>query len=302
MELNTVSSKYLVQRVLDSNSISDSSWSNSAMDWVFEAVRFIGKHAGLNVKICPDVYIEDYHTNYPVDMEGLLAVMYKGMLLPLGSDLSGIGMVRKFNKSVSNNGIADNDTILEINKLKAQQTELVDLYAVTPTQDLADKVNEISGKINSLEIYVSALNQAQNGATSNKIGDFFTTKMGCLQTSFPTGFIDIVYVAFPMDEEGFLRVVDNEYYIQAIEYYILLKLVQKGYKHPIFDWKTLHALFFGDARTGEIGWKSRAANNVRIPSIQEAERFTRMWEQVKFRRNLPMMLFNKTEQPFGLTY
>lgn len=145
------------------------------------------------------------------------------------------------------------------------------------------------------------MNQTQNGVAKYNNDDFWTAKLGMLETSFPTGYIDIVYTAFPVDEKGFLRIVDNEYYIQAIEYYILLKLVQRGYKHPFFDWKTLHVLFFG-GMAGEIGWKAKAANNVRIPSIQEAERFTRMWEQSRFRRDLPIQLFNKTEQLTGLTY
>lgn len=304
MELKTTSSDFVIQQVLDSYPISDSAWVNSAKDWIVSGVRFIGKHVGLNTKICQDVYVEDYHANYPIDMEGILAVMYKGRYLPLGSDLSGIGMVRKFDaQKASTLTIMENDTLLDINSLKARQTELINQYSTTPTQQIAELINDISNKINALETYVSAANQVQNGRGATNNGqDFFNTKMGCLQTSFPTGYIDIIYSAFPVDNKGFLMVIDQEDYLHALEMFIILKLVTKGYKIPNFEYRYVYDKFHGNKAAGEPGLKNIAANKVRIPSLVEAERFTRMYEQMKFRRDLPQMLFNKTEQIYGLTW
>lgn len=301
-ESKTISSKYVMQRAMANHTIDNSAWFNDAIDWTGQAMRFIGKHAGFPVKMCTDVYVEDYNTCMPLDTEGLIAIMYKGTLLPLGSDLSGMDYLRKSTaKALSQDLVANQELLVKINGLEQQQKELVELYAVTPTQEIADKINEVSASINSLTSYVSAMNQYQVGRSSS-IGEFYNIKQDSIQTSFEKGYIDIIYTAFPLDSEGFPLVIDNEFYIQAIEWYYILILIQKGYKHPLFTWQDAKNEFWGNPKTGEAGWRAKAANNVRIPSLQDAERFTRMWEQARFRRDLPLQLFNRTEQLTGTIY
>jgi hypothetical protein len=300
MEVKTISSNYIVQRILANHSINNSAWINDSKDWVAQAVRFIGKHAGFEVKMCTNVFIEDFKTCYPAYMEGLLAVMYKGQLLPLGSNLGGVPINRNLNGIKAS--IADDSMIVEINKLKAQNELLVNMYATTPTDEIANQINATAAEIDAKEKFVSLSSQYSVGRISSAGADYYNTKIEYLQTSFETGYIDIVYTAFPVDDEGFIRVLDNEYYIQAIEWYIMLVLIQKGYKHPFMNYQDIYAMFWGGSKLEPMGWRAKAANNVRIPSIQEAERFTRMWEQAKFRRDLPMQLFDRTEQLTGFIY
>jgi hypothetical protein len=299
MEVKTTSSSYIAQRLLANHSIGNSNWINDSKDWVAQAVRFIGKHAGLQTEVCTDVYVENYHTCYPINMEGILAVMYKGNLLPLGSNLAGTPMTKTFSASKS---LMPNDDInLELNKLQEQKETLVGMYATTPTTEIADQINAVAARINALEIYIAAENQTLYGR-STKNGDYYNTKLDYLQTSFESGYIDIVHTTFPLDADGFLLIVDDEYYIQAVEWYILLMMIQKGYKHPIFDFEKAYQMFWGGGKLEPLGWRAKAANHVRIPSIQDAERFTRMWEQHRMRRTLPIQLFDRTEQVYGLIY
>lgn len=303
-ETKTISSKYIFQRLLANHTTDDSSWFNNGVDWVGQAMRFIGKHAGFPIKICCDVYVEDHHTCYPLGMEGLIAITYKGVLLPLGSDISGIGYERKLDRGKFRNDqqILDENFLLDINGLISQKQELINMYAITPTQEIAEKIEDVAGQINTLESYLNVMNQYQYGR-KGEIGEFYNIKKDIIETSFDRGFIDIVFTTFPIDDEGFPLVIDNEFYIQAIEWYIILMLIQKGYKHPIFDWQKAYDMFWGDKRIhGDSGFRGRAANNVRIPSLQDTERFTRMWEQFRIRRTLPMQLFNRTEQLYGLVY
>lgn len=300
-ETKTISSKYVIQRLLANHQINHSIEEANYIDWIGQAMRFIGKHVGFTTNICNQVFVENYHTCYPLGLEGIIGILYKGVLLPLGSDLSGIGYERKLDKA-SNLNIAEHSTVVELNTLLQQQNALVEQYAITPIDSIAQELEHISGKILSLETYVSVMNQYQVGRGNGSNGEFYNTKLDMIQTSFETGYIDIVYIGFPVDEDGYPLVVDNEYYIQAIEWYIILMLIQKGYSHPIFDWKTAKNEFWGNPETREAGWKAKAANNVRIPSIQDAERFTRMWEQFRTRRDLPKVLFNRTEQAYGLLY
>jgi hypothetical protein len=299
MEVKTISSNYIVQRMLANHSFDSTGWINDSKDWIAQAVRFIGKHAGFETRICTNVFVENYKTCYPQGMEGLLAIMRNGLLLPLGSNLAGV----KINREMSSVNIMDNETQLELNKLQQQKEELISMYAITPTDEIANQINEVAHKIDSIEKYVSAYNQYQvgRGLTLRK-ADYYNTHISHIQTSFESDYIDIVYTGFPVDEDGFLKVLDNEYYIQAIEWYIVLVMIQKGYKHPIFDYLTAYTMFWGGGKLEPMGWRARAANNVRIQSIQDAERFTRMWEQARFRRDLPIQLFERTEQLTGTIY
>lgn len=299
MEVKTTSSSYLIQRLFANHSISNSAWLNDARDWIPQAMRFIGKHAGFEVNLCTNVFVENYRTCYPAYMEGLLAVLHNGLLLQLGSNLAGVP-INKDNTQVKGN-LASNEDILEINKLKQLSQTLIDDYATTPTLELETKINEVAAKIDAKEKFISIQTQ-WNVNRVRKVGEFYNTKLEYIQTSFETGYIDILYCAFPVDDNGFVKVIDDEYYIQAIEWYVMLMLIQKGYKHPIFDYQWAYSMFWGGNKLEPLGWRAKAANHVRIPSFQEAERFTRMWEQAKFRRDLPMQLFQRTEQATGFIY
>lgn len=301
METKTISSKYIIQRLLANHTFDDTNWKNDAIDWVGQAMRFIGKHAGFPVKMCCDAYVENHHVCYPAGFEGLIAVVYKGEALLKGSSPSGINYEVRNPAAVLEQGIADNDVLVELNGLIAQKNELIEQYAITPTDTIADEINRVAGRINVLEIYINVANQYQTGRKSST-GEFFYEKENMIQTSFATGYVDIIYASFALDEEGFPLLIDNEFYIQAIEWYIILMLIQKGYTHPIFTWETAYKMFWGDGTLQNLGWRAKAANNVRMPSIQDAERFTRMWEQSRTRRTLPLQLFNRTEQLYGLTF
>lgn len=304
MEVLTTSSKYLLQRITANHNIAASSEEANMIDWMGQAMRFIGKHAGIEKKYCINVYVEDYHTCYPYGTEGILAIVYKGKLLPLGSDLSGVNYDRRLKRtSNSNDYIADYDLITLINGFKQQQLTLIDQYAITPTQEIAELINELSGKILANETYIASLNRNQYSGKGLE-GEFYNLKRNAIQTSFESGYVDILHTCFPVDEEGYPLIIDNEFYIQAIEWYLITMLIQKGYAHPIFTyWDAYYMFWGGNPKTpNDLGWRAKAANNVRIPSIQEAERFTRMWEQVRFRRDLPKILFDRTEQLQGLLY
>jgi len=300
MEVKTISSNYIVQRILANHKINNSNWINDSKDWIPQAVRFIGKHVGLTVKICTNVFVENYKTCYPIEMEALLAVMKNGVLLLEGSNLAGVPMHRTFSDTKSL--MPNHDVTLELNNLEQQKNTLIGMYAKTPISEIAEQINTVAAKIYALETFISAENQTLFGRKTANTGEYYNTKLENLQLSFESGYIDIIFTSFPVDDEGFLLVVDDEYYIQAVEWYILTMLLQQGYQHPIFSWEHCYSMFWGNNKLEPLGWRAKAANHVRIPSIQDAERFTRMWEQTRLRRDLPLQLFDRTEQLYGTIY
>lgn len=305
MEYKLVSAEYVIQRVLQNHQIENANWTKDAYDWIGSGIRLIGKHAGLRTKISDTIEVVDHKALYPCDLESLLGVEYQGLMLPLGSDRSGIGMVTKFNKNTTSSSagsdIFDSNDLLELNRLKALLEELIADYAVTPTQEIADNIQNTTNTINKLESSMAVFSQFYYGQNRNLGADFYDADLDFIKTSFEQGSIHFIYQAFPTNNLGHPVVLDNEIYLTALEWFIVLMCIQKGYKHPIFDWKTAYTMFYGGSQLEPFGWRGKAQNSVRIPSIDSMERFTRMWEH-RMRRNLPNQFFNQTEQPYGTIY
>lgn len=305
MEYKLVSAEYVIQRVLQNHQIENANWTKDAYDWIGSGIRLIGKHAGLRIKISDEVEVVDNKALYPCDLESLLGIEYQGLMLPLGSDRSGIGMVTKFNKNLGSSSagssIFDSNDLLELNRLKSLLEELIGNYSVTPTQDLADQIQDTTNTINKLESSMSVFSQFYYGQNRNVSGAFYDAELDFIRTSFEQGIIRFIYQAFPTNKSGHPMVLDNETYLTALEWFIITMCIQKGYKHPIFDWQTAYSMFFGGNKLEPLGWRSKAQNAIRMPSIDSMERFTRMWEH-RMRRDLPNQFFNGAEQPYGTIY
>lgn len=74
---------------------------------------------------------------------------------------------------------------------------------------------------------------------------------------------------FKLDPEGLPMIPDNIAYLEALEFYVLRQMIMGGYKHPIFNYQVADQI-----------WKSKcilASNDLRYPSIDDAERTRRWW-------------------------
>ena len=295
----TVSCDYLIQRIFQNHTVSNANWTLDAIEWVGSAIRLIGKHVGLQTLVkCEEVH--NHHACYPCDMEGLIGIMYKGRMLPQGTDLSG-GLVPITNVKDSTNIIFDNDFIVELNQKIAMQAQLVADYAITPTQELADRITEVGTDIAEMEAVGSRENQFTNRLKSTQ-GEYYNSHIDFIQTSFDSGKIYFIYKGLPLDDDGSPKIIDNEYYIQALEYYIILMMIQKGFQHPIFKWSDAYTLFYGDASKGIKGWRDKAANNVKLLSIDDAEKFARVWTRYRVNRSAPTLFNNRQEQVVGMKW
>ena len=302
MPYKVVSSEYVIQRVLQNHQIENANWTKDAYDWIGSCIRLINKNVGFRKKIV-QVEVADHKAEYPCDLESLLGIEYEGAMLPLGSDRSGIGMVTKFKQSATNTNknIFDENDLLELSLLQTQLEDLIAEYAITPTTELAENIQNTTIEINKMESTMATFSQYYYGQSNLRHADFYDAELDYIRTSFETGTISFIYYAYPTDKNGYPMVVDDEIYLIAMEWYIVLMCIQKGYKHPIFDWKTAYTMFYGGTQLEPFGWRGKAQNSVRLPSIDSMERFTRMWEH-RMRRDLPNQFFNQTEQPYGTIY
>ncbi len=90
-----------------------------------------------------------------------------------------------------------------------------------------------------------------------------------IETTFDKGTVLLVYKGMPCDEEGFPLVPSNADFMQALEYYIIMRLALIGYKHPIIDYSNAYSL-----------WEKhypRAGNSINWMNLEEYQEFTEMW-------------------------
>jgi len=91
-----------------------------------------------------------------------------------------------------------------------------------------------------------------------------------IQTSFDSDYIAIFYKAFPVDDDGFPMVPDMYEFNQALYWYIVMKLMEGGEKHPAgLNWQ--HAQKEWKTYCGQ----ARAQSN--MPDISQAKHFRDMW-------------------------
>ena len=90
-----------------------------------------------------------------------------------------------------------------------------------------------------------------------------------IHTSFESGYIYIVYKGIPLDCNGLPMVPKGAKVAQALEYYYIKRMMLSGYKHPIFTYGDIEAL-----------WKQSypaAANAVNWMDSNDLQEFKDMW-------------------------
>ena len=103
---------------------------------------------------------------------------------------------------------------------------------------------------------------------SNAQSKYYKLVPNYIHTSFETGMIKIYGKVLPKDEEGYPLIPDNENYKEALYWYVLMKLMEAGYEHKIFDWNHCHNMF-------ENKYARRAINEIKYPTVDRMERMYR---------------------------
>lgn len=92
-----------------------------------------------------------------------------------------------------------------------------------------------------------------------------------IETTFETGIIELNYTRFPIDEDGYPLVPDNQYFKEALFWYCYKKIILQGYQPRVEEL----TYTFADSQ-----WKfycSAARNKANYPDIDQYERFREMW-------------------------
>lgn len=93
--------------------------------------------------------------------------------------------------------------------------------------------------------------------------DSYSLNPNYISTSFKEGCITIHYWGLPVDCDGYPLVIDTAKYRDALVWYILMKMLARGFKHQVFDYKT--------ARQMWIESYPKAQNECKMPDLDQME-------------------------------
>ena len=203
MNYKFISSKEVIGKVFRDLKPTDSSWTMDAVEWIGEALDFIGYHGAFEKKT-ETVSVKDFRAAFPCDLYALRAVEYQGRALVHGTSTAGYD--------------TDRTTLASPNNASSITTTAV--YQTDPTEDAASP-------------------SPKYGTTVNRsVGvEYYLVNAGYIVTSFEEGDIKLHYTAYPTDADGFPMVPDNIYVKQALEWYIIRQMMMGGYVHPVFNWQ-----------------------------------------------------------------
>lgn len=90
MIYNTISCKAILGKIYRDLKPNMSGWEADAVEWIGEALDFIGYHAAF-IKKTKALAIKDFRSPLPADFYNLIGIYYNGIKLPYGSNLTSEG-------------------------------------------------------------------------------------------------------------------------------------------------------------------------------------------------------------------
>ena len=89
-----------------------------------------------------------------------------------------------------------------------------------------------------------------------------------LITGFESGKIGVLYYGLPLDSDEMPMIIDNPFVLEALPFFIIMKLGYSGYVHPVIT-----------RAEAEEKWRTlsmQARNDANYPSIEEVQSYTEM--------------------------
>ena len=204
MNYKFISTKEVIGKVMRDLKPTDASWTYDAVEWIGEALDFIGYHGIFDHKVTT-VTVDSHRAEFPCDLYSLQAVEKDGQPLVYGTDLAAYDTNRT--------------------------------TASTPNTQASIYTSSVVADTNPTDDQSSPAFSVRTTSNSRAGSDYYTVNAGYIVTSFESGNLKLHYTAYPVDGDGFPMVPDNIYVKQALEWYIIRQMMMGGYVHPVFNWQ-----------------------------------------------------------------
>lgn len=272
MNFNLTSSEEIIARVMRDFDINNINWKASGYDWIADAMRAINAWFAFETKVDVPFTVCNHKVEFPCDLIELLHVHYCGHKLPIGRRDKSVHCRPQITCGEIQNDLFNYEKIVEVKNLMDNLNALQLLYQGNPTTNLADRIAELTQQITNYSIPYAV------SQSSRTYFEYYNLNPGVIETSFESGIINLTYTGAVSDDNGMPLIPDVYEFKEALAWYIVSRILLRGYEHPVIKWET--------ANTEWENFKRRARNQVKMPSIDRMDALVKMWTNPLFNRHI----------------
>jgi hypothetical protein len=251
---------------------------SDCIEWAGEALEKIGAFPGFTNKVCgkegiPLLEVNNYTVKLPCDFYNLIQASFstsqQGPYYPMRY---GTGNFDSGNPDIaSQNGAFVESTIANTSDLVLLAMTLYDLdYAPALTKINAEP--DTRSKLSAiLNIKTPTLPGVNNPMATTKDITYVITP-GYIKMNVESGYIMLAYQAIPTDDEGYPLIPDDVSFIEAIYWYIVMKLY-----YPQWVSGQIRDAVYYDARRSWNYYCKQAFGNALMPNTDQLESIKNSW-------------------------
>jgi len=225
MVYNLTSVKRVIAKVFSDLELKEGDHRISDMiEWSGEALEKIGGFPTFDVKVAgkddmPLLEIIEYQAILPYDFHSLIQIGYS-------STTSGPFYSMRYATGSFDYGSVDTNVVTEYTAATSDLVTLcMSLYSLSYADALA-KINTEPAIRTLLETLLEPSSTTNIAASTETTTDYtYLIKSGYIKTNIETGYLMVAYQAIPVDDEGYPMIPDNQSFIEAIYWYIVMKLL-----------------------------------------------------------------------------
>jgi hypothetical protein len=277
MIYKTCSIKRVIAKVFTDNALNEGDHRVSDMvEWASEGLEKIGAFPSFVNKVAgkdnvPLVVVSNYQARLPNDFHRLIQIAYSsnetGPFYPLRYATGSFEVSKQLNTDISSStgtstsNIVSDDTLI---------TLIMDLYDLTYVQALS-KLNTEPNVRSILEGLVGAT-RGGGESSSSTIDWVYVIHDGYVKLNVESGFLLIAYQAIPTDIDGYPLVPDEQSFLDALYWYITMKLY-----YPEWKQGRVRDEVYYDARRSWNYYCKQAYGNAMMPNIDQLESIKNSW-------------------------
>lgn len=279
MIYNTTSIKRVIAKVLTDLDLKEGDHRISDMiSWGGEALLKIGAFPSFVNRVTgkggtPLLVVTNYQTKLPGDLHSIIQVAYSenedGPFYPMRYATGSFDYEKQLTTEITDSTEVDNTR---------NSTDLVNLAMTLYDESEADALARINNYPATRSLLISLLangGSASEGGTVLSTGYNYVISGGWLKLNQETGYLMVAYQAIPTDKDGYPLVPDDESFLEALYWYINMKLMYPEWK----EGRIRDAVYY-DARRSWNFYCKQAYGNSMMPNQDQLESIKNTWNRL----------------------
>lgn len=281
MVYNQISSKRVIAKVFSDLNLQEESHRLVDMqEWIGEGLEKIGAFYSFNTKITgkegiPLLTVTDYQAKLPQDLISIIGVQYasseSGTYVPLRHGTSSFGARGLDTTSTTLTSTTPQSDIITVVMNVFQYTYAEALNAINTDPLLRANVSTL---LAGLEETFSSESHNINDEPST-LDYVYYINNNYIKLNVRSGYLKMAYLAMPLDEEGYPMVPDIASFLEALYWYIVLKLL-----YPEWLGGRIRDAQYYDARSNWNYYCKQAYGDAMMPNADKMESLKNKWLQL----------------------